>query len=115
MELLDADLAIVMAAGFTALSAVGVALIQRNTAIEKGITETMEQVKNSHVTNLRDDLDEVYETVVHIVKVLEGMDQEMRTERAERVNLSDRMDAHISRWEATCPKPLLVHDPKECK
>lgn len=67
----------------------------------------LEQVANSHETNLRDDVDEVRHLLTDVARsqeaVLEqqretrrdigGLRDELRTERRERLQLADRVDA----------------------
>lgn len=99
---LDA-IALIVTGGFTAMSAIGVALIQRNAALTKGMQATLAQVENSHGTNLRDDLDDIHETVRHLVRLVEGLGEEVRTERTERIALAGRVDHHVSHGESPCP------------
>lgn len=67
----------------------------------------LEQVANSHETNLRDDVDEVRHLLTDVARAQEavleqqretrrdigGLRDELRTERRERLQLADRVDA----------------------
>lgn len=85
------------------IGAIVVALIQRNATIADDIRATKEQVQNSHETNLRDDLDAMHETIRVVLRSVEGLHEEIRTERTERIAVSnrllsatDRLDEHIT-------------------
>jgi hypothetical protein len=68
--------------------------------------EAKEQVKNSHTTNLRDDMDLLHDDVKEVLRVLAdhgldlkrhgseigGLRADMRLERDERLHLSKRVD-----------------------
>ncbi|GGN40138.1 phosphoenolpyruvate-protein kinase (PTS system EI component) [Actinoplanes campanulatus] len=76
--------AIVTAAGtvIVALLGLGLEFMRRS---HKRIGEVREQVANSHKTNLRDDIDRVLDGI-------DGLRQEIRHERAERLALENRVD-----------------------
>lgn len=86
--------------GFGLLSLIVSELRLRKQAGQIG--EISEQVKNSHETNLRDDVDRVLSGVETLVEAqrrqgqdITGIREDVRMERTERVALSDRLDDHI--------------------
>lgn len=110
------QVALISAAGTVLVALVGVlteALRRHHKAItevKENTREAREQVKNSHKTNLRDDLDTV---VLLLNKALEnqavhdesmrtlsadigGLRAEIRHERDERLEVSRRLDAHMT-------------------
>ncbi len=88
----------IYAAGITALgamfAAVSVVVIQKLT-IGRDIRETKEQVKNSHGTNLRMDLDSMHESIRTTLRAIEGLRSDIGQERDERLALSNRLDQHV--------------------
>lgn len=81
---------------FTFFGGVGVALIQRHKEIAKDIRETREQVQNSHVTNLRDDIDDLYDAVQRMSHSVEGLRDDIRVERRERLALTEQVSQAVA-------------------
>lgn len=82
-------------AGFALITALSVAMIQRHRTIEQGVQDVREQVKNSHATNLRDDLDKINRTVELTLRSVEGIHEQLHLERRERLLIADRLQSHI--------------------
>lgn len=97
----------VQASFVTASGAVVVALIGVLVEIlrrqHKRLGEVCEHVANSHETNLRDDLDkvihglgEVKEMLREQAKDINGLREEIRHERAERLDVERRLDIFMT-------------------
>lgn len=56
--------------------------------------ETREQTKNSHSTNLRDDIDDLHDSVRLTLTSLADLRVDMRLEREERLDVARRLEAH---------------------
>lgn len=63
----------------------------------KQVGEVHEQVKNTHSTNLREDMDKMANLLRHVRGELAGLRRELRQERAERFDLESRYSAHLSK------------------
>ena len=97
---------VILVALITTLGGVIVALIGfwgKVTEIRDHTKEAKEQVKNSHTTNLRDDMDAIHEDVRAALELLKqhskeigGIREDIRQERDERLVLSKRLDAHLT-------------------
>lgn len=57
------------------------------------VDEVHEQVKNTHSTNLREDIDRMATLLKHVRGELTGLRRELRQERQERIGLEMRVDA----------------------
>ena len=78
--------------------------------VKENTREAKEQVKNSHKTNLRDDLDQVVlllnralenqarhdESLRDLAHDVNGLRTEIRHERDERLEVSRRLDTHMT-------------------
>lgn len=91
------------AAIFAAASAVLVALItsRRSKRIDAATNEIRDQVKNSHSTNLREDLDDIRDLVHGIYERLDRLDTNATLERRERLAQGDRHDQRLANLEST--------------
>ena len=79
-------------------------------AVAKDSRATVDQVANSHGTNLRDDLDDLAATMRRIETATDGLATDLRAERAARERLAnDAHDSHagiyqrLTRLEETKP------------
>ena len=93
--------AVVTAAGAIIVALVGVALELLRRSHQR-LGEVTDQVKNSHGTNLRDDLDQVVAAVSRIESAqtlnagaVTELRAELRHERVERLDVERRLDAHL--------------------
>lgn len=84
-----------LVAGFTTVSAILVALINKHDAVAKDIKITKEQVQNSHSTNLRDDIDGLHADVRLVLRSVETLREELYQERKERIKADDVLLKHI--------------------
>lgn len=79
-------------------------------------SEAKEQVKNSHTTNLRDDLDKMHEDIKNVLELsranadaVRDLGKDMRVEREERMALSHRLDAAlVVRAAQPADPPVIV-------
>jgi hypothetical protein len=83
-------------AGFAAIAAIGVALINKHDLMAKDIKTTKEQVQNSHSTNLRDDLDGLHADVRLVLRAIEGLRDEVHDERRERIKADEALAKRIA-------------------
>lgn len=108
----------------SALGAVLVALLHRqNVKLNRmgaHVRQAREQVRNSHGTNLRDDLDKVIDGVGRLLlgqdrqsSEIAGLRKDLRVEREERLALTARVDAAIIARPAAplAPPPEHPSDP----
>lgn len=92
-EVIVAEVTLLSAVLVAIITVVGQAVQKRHVAeIDKKADKIVDQVKNSHDTNLRDDLDEIRELVA---ESFGRLFDELSLERRDRVALSDRLDRHI--------------------
>lgn len=59
--------------------------------------EVHEQVKNTHSTNFREDMDEALEGISHLKREFANVRRELRQERAARIKLQELVDAELLR------------------
>lgn len=71
--------------------------------VRQNTREAKEQVVNSHSTNLRDDIDDLRKAIEHSIglqhqhgKEIAGLRADLRLERQERLEVSRRLDSHLS-------------------
>lgn len=87
---MDSNLFVALIGGtFTLLTAVSVEWQRRQ---HNAVREVRAQVKNSHSTNLRDDIDRVLRALERQEGALGGIRTDMRVEREERLTLERRVD-----------------------
>lgn len=58
------------------------------------VEEVHEQVKNTHTTNLREDIDEGFS---HLRREIAGLRRDLRAERQARIKLQEQVDAELLR------------------
>lgn len=87
------------AALFTAGGTVTVALIGILAELLRrqagAIAEVRNQVSNDHSTNLREDVDALHEDVREVLTAVRELREDLSFERAERRDVSKRLDHHI--------------------
>lgn len=64
--------------------------------LRENTREAREQVKNSHGTNLRDDIDDLHVDVRQILTEMGRFRDDLALEREERLEVSRRLDAHLT-------------------
>ena len=82
----DPTIYVALISAATGVATTGLTVWQR-----KRINEMHYEVKNTHTTNLRDDIDRGFESVRSDIA---GLRQDQRQERQERMDLGDRFDEH---------------------
>lgn len=65
------------------------------------LDEVHEQVKNTHSTNLREDLDVIAELVRGVQADIAGLRQDIRQERQERVDLDARVTTIVQKYHGS--------------
>lgn len=94
---MEPSIAVAIIAATASIATAGLGFAQR-----RHVADVREQVKNSHGTNLRDDIDRVLDGMELLLesqrqhaKEIGGLREEMRHERVERRDLEQRLDDHL--------------------
>ncbi|WMI33348.1 hypothetical protein SEA_PROVOLONE_27 [Streptomyces phage Provolone] len=108
------QVALVTTGGTILVTLIGVVveMLRRNhkalSEVQENVTIARDQVANSHSTNLRDDMDRLHDDVREVLDVLRqhgseigGLRADLRQERAERMEVSRRLDTHLSTVAST--------------
>lgn len=93
---LNAQNTALFVAAIAALAGILIELIRRHKMVAEDIAATREQVQNSHSTNLRDDIDQLHDTVRLVLSSTESLRAELAQERRERMAVSNRLDTHLT-------------------
>lgn len=107
----DVQVALIGLVGTLSVALLGV-LVESMRRHQKAISEvrehtvaSLEQVQNSHTTNLRDDLDGMHQDVREVLSVLQrhgseisGLRADLRQERFERMAVAERLAATSAPW-----------------